>query len=302
MKTSPKELFEAGVHIGHQQKRWNPKTRPYIYDHRGGITIINLEKTCEQIDKAWEATRNIAASGTNILFVGTKKQAQAIIREGASVVEMPFCANRWLGGTLTNFQTIERSLDKYKKFLKMEEAGELLKLPKKELASIKREMNRMHNNFEGMMSVNELPGALFIVDIKHEYIAAAEARRLGIPIIAMVDTNSDPTLIDYPIISNDDSEKSIRLILGILLEGVQVGISERKTQHSNKKLITKGELVQIKTDVTISSEITEKMEKESVASIMVDSEEKIEATQNPKHTESKTTKRIKTAKTKKERV
>jgi len=125
MKTSPKELFEAGVHIGHQQKRWNPKTRPYIYDHRGGISVINLEKTCEQIGKAWDFMSNLIASGQDIWFVGTKKQARDIVKEGASAVEMPFCANRWLGGTLTNFQTIERSLLKSKKFLKMEEEGEL---------------------------------------------------------------------------------------------------------------------------------------------------------------------------------
>ena len=118
MKTSPKELFEAGVHIGHQQKRWNPKTRPYIYAHRGGISIINLEKTCEQIDKACNFVSDVIASGQDVWFIGTKKQARDILREGASAVDMPFCANRWLGGTLTNFQTIERSLIKYKKFIK----------------------------------------------------------------------------------------------------------------------------------------------------------------------------------------
>ncbi|MDE6431813.1 MAG: 30S ribosomal protein S2 [Opitutales bacterium] len=261
MKTSPKELFEAGVHIGHQQKRWNPKTRPYIYDHRGGITIINLEKTCEQIDKAWEFMRKTVASGPDIWFVGTKKQAQDIIREGASAVEMPFCANRWLGGTLTNFQTIERSLAKYKKFLKMDESGELAKLPKKESASIRRVMNKMHNNFEGMMNVDTLPGALFVVDSKHEYIAIAEARKLGIPTIAMVDTNSDPTLVDYPIPSNDDSVKSIRLILGLLLEAVQTGTSERTTKRNTaKKLIKKEDIIQNSSEVIIAEDITEQLD------------------------------------------
>ncbi len=266
MKTSPKELFEAGVHIGHQQKRWNPKTRPYIYGNRGGITIINLEKTCEQIDKAWEFMRKTIASGADIWFIGTKKQASDIIREGATAVEMPFCASRWLGGTLTNFQTIERSLVKYKKFLKMEESGELAKLPKKEAASIKRTMNKMHNNFEGMMTVDTLPGALFIVDSKHEYIAISEARRLGIPTIAMVDTNSDPTLIDYPIPANDDSSKSIRLILGVLLESVQQGLSERTTRRNNaKKLISKDDIIQNSTEVIIAQDITEQLDNQPEA-------------------------------------
>jgi small subunit ribosomal protein S2 len=256
MKTSPKELFEAGVHIGHQQKRWNPKTRPYIYAHRGGISIINLEKTCEQINRAWDFIGDAVASGQNVWFVGTKKQARDIIREGASAVDMPFCANRWLGGTLTNFQTIERSLIKYKKFIKMEEDGELAKFPKKELASIRRVMNRMHNNFEGLMKIESLPGALFVVDTKHEYIAVAEARRVGIPVVAMVDTNSDPTTVDYPILSNDDSAKSIRLILGTLLEGVQDGLSRRVAKRSDaKKLITREELIQIEPDVTIAGDI-----------------------------------------------
>ncbi|MDR1255719.1 MAG: 30S ribosomal protein S2 [Puniceicoccales bacterium] len=256
MKTSPKELFEAGVHIGHQRKRWNPKTWPYIYDHRGGISIINLEKTCEQINRAWDFMRDLVASGQDIWFVGTKKQARDIIKEGAGAVEMPFCATRWLGGTLTNFQTIERSLLKYKKFLKMEEEGELAKLPKKEGASIRRVMNKMFNNFEGMMKIESLPGALFVIDIQHEYIAVSEANRVGIPVIAMVDTNSDPTLVEYPILSNDDSTKSIRLILGTLLEGVQEGMSQRTLKHSDaKKLITKDELVQIEPEVTISGNI-----------------------------------------------
>ncbi|MDR3273802.1 MAG: 30S ribosomal protein S2 [Puniceicoccales bacterium] len=256
MKTSPKELFEAGVHVGHRQKRWNPKTRPYIYDHRGGISIINLEKTCEQIDRAWDFMSNLIASGQDIWFVGTKKQARDIIKEGAGAVEMPFCANRWLGGTLTNFQTIERSLLKYKKFLKMEEEGELAKLPKKEGASIKRVMNKMHNNFEGMMKIKSLPGALFIIDVKYEYIAVAEATRVGVPVVAMVDTNSDPTTVEYPILSNDDSVKSIRLILGILLEGVQDGLSKRMVKHGEgKRLITKDELVKIEPDVTIGVDI-----------------------------------------------
>lgn len=261
MKISPKELFDAGVHIGHQQKRWNPKTRPYIYDNRGGITIINLEKTCQQIEKAWDFLLKTVASGQELWLVGTKKQARDTIREGANALDIPFCANRWLGGTLTNFPTIERSLAKYKKFLKMEESGELAKLPKKESASIKRVMNKMHNNFEGMMNVDSLPGVIFVVDSKHEYIAVAEARKLGIPIIAMVDTNSDPTIIDFPIPANDDSAKSIRLILGVLLEAVQQGLSERPAKrNTSKKLITKDDIIQNSSEVVIAKDITDQLD------------------------------------------
>jgi small subunit ribosomal protein S2 len=256
MKTSPKELFEAGVYIGHQKKRWNPKTRPYIYDHRGGTSIIDLEKTCEQIEKSWDFVSEVVASGQDIWFIGTKKQARDIIVEAGNAVDMPFCANRWLGGTLTNFQTIQRSLAKYKKFLKMEEDGELAKLPKKEGASIKRKMNKMRGNFEGLMRVESLPGVLFVVDTKHEYIAVAEARRLGVPVIAMVDTKSDPTVVDFPIPANDDSAKSIRLIIGILIEGVQDGLIKRTAKRSDaKRFITKEELVQIEPEVTIADNI-----------------------------------------------
>jgi small subunit ribosomal protein S2 len=264
MRTSPQELFEAGAHIGHQKKRWNPKTRPYIFDHRGGITIIDLVKTCEQVEKACEAAKNIVAGGGNIWFIGTKKQAKEIIKEGAMAVEMPFCVNRWLGGTLTNFQTIERSLNKYKKFLHMEEVGEIAKMHKKEGASIRREMVRMHNNFEGLMDIDGLPGALFVVDIIQEYIAVLEARKMGIPVIAVVDTNSDPTLVTHPIMCNDDSVKAIRMVVGLLLEGIQEGIAIRGERRSaKKKLISANDLVKIVPEVSISKEIVEEMSAES---------------------------------------
>jgi small subunit ribosomal protein S2 len=283
MKTSPKELFEAGVYIGHQKKRWNPKTRPYIYDHRWGVSIIDLEKTCEQIEKAWSSMSDIVAGGQDVWFVGTKKQAQDIIREGANAVDMPFCANRWLGGTLTNFRTIECSLTKYKKFLKMDEDGELAKLPKKEGASIRRKMNKMHNNFEGLMRIESLPGMLFVVDTKHEYIAVAEAKRMGIPVVAMVDTNSDPTVVDFPIPANDDSAKSIRLILGILIEGVQDGIIKRSAKRSEtKKLITMEELVQIEPEVTIADNIdTAAVETEVAAEELAEKPKRRRTTRKP---------------------
>ncbi|MDR2778969.1 MAG: 30S ribosomal protein S2 [Puniceicoccales bacterium] len=260
MRTSAQELFEAGVHIGHQRKRWNPKTRPYIFDHRNGITIINLVKTCEQIEKACEVAKNIVAGGGDVWFVGTKIQARDVTREGAISVDMPFCINRWLGGTLTNFQTIERSLNKYKKFLTLEESGEIAKMYKKEAAAIRRKMNRMHNSFEGFMQIEEPPEALFVTDIMHEHIAVAEAKKVGIPVFAIVDTNSDPTLVDYPVMCNDDSAKAIRMILGLFLEGIQEGIvirGERKS--SRKKLLSTDDMVKIVPEVAMSKEIVDEI-------------------------------------------
>ena len=256
MKVTPQELFEVGAHIGHQRRRWNPKTRPYIFDHRNGITIIDLVKTCKQIEDACEVAKNVVSGGGVIWFVGTKKQAKDVMKEGATAVDMPFCVNRWLGGTLTNFQTVERSLNKYKKFLRLEESGDLAKMHKKEAAAIKREMNRMHSNFEGLMKVEELPGALFVIDVLQEHIAVAEARKIGIPVMAVVDTNSDPTVVDYPIMCNDDSMKAIRMVIGLLIEGIQEGISIRGERKSSKrKLISSKDLVKIEPEVSVSEEI-----------------------------------------------
>ena len=256
MKVTPQELFEVGAHIGHQRRRWNPKTRPYIFDHRNGITIIDLVKTCKQIEDACEVAKNVVSGGGDIWFVGTKKQAKDVMKEGATAVDMPFCVNRWLGGTLTNFQTVERSLNKYKKFLRLEESGDLAKMHKKEAAAIKREMNRMHSNFEGLMKVEELPGALFVIDVLQEHIAVAEARKIGIPMMAVVDTNSDPTVVDYPIMCNDDSMKAIRMVIGLLIEGIQEGISIRGERKSSKrKLISSKDLVKIEPEVSVSEEI-----------------------------------------------
>jgi small subunit ribosomal protein S2 len=260
MRTTPEELFEAGAHIGHQRKRWNPKTHPYIFGHRHGVTIIDLVRTCEQIEGACEMAKGIVAGGGDIWFVGTKKQAKDIIREAAGSVDMPFCVNRWLGGTLTNFQTIERSLSKYKKFLSMDEAGELAKMPKKECAAVRREMVRMHHNFEGLLAIESLPGALFIVDAMHEDIAAAEAKKVCIPAVAIVDTNSDPTTVSHPIMCNDDSAKAIRMVVGLILEGIQEGIALRGERKSlKKKLLSASDLVTVDPEVSISEQIVAEM-------------------------------------------
>ncbi|OIO60666.1 MAG: 30S ribosomal protein S2 [Verrucomicrobia bacterium CG_4_10_14_3_um_filter_43_23] len=242
MNITIEDLFEAGVHFGHQKKRWNPKSKDIVFSHEQGISIIDLEKTYKALEDASKFIEDIVSSGKDIMFVGTKRQAQEVVRESARRVNMPFAANRWLGGTLTNFSTVSRSLAKYKKFLGMEADGTFDKMFKKELAAIKREMSRMHRNFEGMLEVNNAPGALFVVDVKKEYIAVAEANRLGIPVIAIVDTNSDPACVKYPVPGNDDAVKSIRILCDVICEAVQQGLARReevKTQRAPKQKFTK---------------------------------------------------------------
>jgi len=238
MNITVKDLLDAGVHFGHQTRRWNPKSKPYVYDHRSGVSIIDLEKTYSQLEKATQVIEETVAKGKDIMFVGTKRQAQEILREAAHMSNMPYCVNRWLGGTLTNFETILTSLKKYKRFLNMEATGELEKLYAKEAAAIRREMERMNRNFEGIKDISQRPAILFVVDIKNEEIAVAEARKLGIPVVALVDTNSDPTLVDYPVPGNDDAVKSVRLITEVILEAVQNGIARRVVQSKTPQSIT----------------------------------------------------------------
>lgn len=236
MDITPKDLLDAGVHFGHQLRRWNPKSKPYVFDNRNGISIIDLEQTHALLEKAYAFIEEMVASGKDILFIGTKKQAQEIMREAAIACQMPFCVNRWMGGGLTNFTTIKSSLAKYRKFIKMDQDGELEKLPGKEEAAIRRQMSRMNRNFEGMLNVNELPAALFVVDTKNEAIAVTEARRLGIPVIGLVDTNSDPTILDFPIPGNDDAVKSIRIIVETILEAIQNGLAHREAKRIQKSV------------------------------------------------------------------
>lgn len=229
------DLLDAGVHFGHQVKRWNPKSKGFVFDHRQGISIIDLTKSYEGLEKACEFLRGIAAKGGDILLVGTKRQAQEIIREAAADTGMPFCASRWMGGTLTNWQTITRSMAKYKKYQAMEADGSLDKLPKKEGSAIRREMERMHRNFEGMQKMDKLPAALFVVDVNYEDIAIAEAKRCRIPVAAIVDTNSDPALVDIAIPANDDAVKSIRIIVDTLAEAIQEGRADREARMNKGK-------------------------------------------------------------------
>jgi small subunit ribosomal protein S2 len=237
IQTTPKDLLDAGVHFGHQLRRWNPKSKPYVYDNRNGISIIDLEQTHALLEKASAYIEETVASGKDVLFIGTKKQAQDIMREAATASQMPFCVNRWMGGGLTNFATIKTSLVKYRKFLKMDAEGELDKLPGKEEAAIRRQMSRMNRNFEGILNIEELPAALFVVDTKNEEIAVAEAVRLGIPVIGLVDTNSDPTILDFPIPGNDDAVKSIRIIVETIMEAIQRGLAQRAAKKVQKSAV-----------------------------------------------------------------
>jgi small subunit ribosomal protein S2 len=231
---TPKDLLDAGVHFGHQTKRWNPRSKPFVFDHRQGVTIIDLAKTHEALEKACAFIENVVANGGNILLVGTKRQAKDIVREAAAATSMPFSVDRWLGGTLTNYETVKRSVAKFKKYQQMETSGELSKLPRKEESAIKREMGRMQRNFNGIVEMGGLPSALFIVDVGHEKIAVAEAARSAIPSIALVDTNSDPSLVTYPIPGNDDAVKSIRIIVETIVAAIQAGLAQRDSRRAQR--------------------------------------------------------------------
>jgi len=227
-----KDLLDAGVHFGHQTKRWNPRSKPYVFDHRQGISIIDLGKTHAALQKACAFIEETVGNGGNLLFVGTKRQAQEIVREAATSTNMPYCVDRWLGGTLTNFATVKRSIAKYKKYQAMETNGEMDKLPSKEVAAIKREMTRMTRNFNGIADMGDLPSAMFIVDVNHEEIAVAEGNRCNIPTVGLVDTNSDPSLLTYPIPGNDDAVKSVRIIVDAIVAAVQNGLGSRDSRRS----------------------------------------------------------------------
>ncbi len=232
MNITVKDLLDAGVHFGHQTRRWNPRSKPYIFDHRQGVSIIDLGKTHQALQQACDFIEQLTANNGVVLLVGTKRQAQEIIREAATATGMPYCVNRWLGGTLTNFATIKRSIAKYKHFQQMETSGELAKLPKKEESAIKREMARMQRNFDGILDMADLPAAMLVIDVNHEEIAVAEAKRCEIPTIALVDSNSDPTTVTHPIPGNDDAVKSIRIIVDTLLEALQKGLAARDSRHA----------------------------------------------------------------------
>jgi small subunit ribosomal protein S2 len=220
-----KQLLEAGVHFGHQTKRWNPKMKPYIFGARNGIYIIDLQKTVGLARSALRFVSDAVAKGGSVLFVGTKKQAQDAIREEASRSGMFFVTNRWLGGTLTNFKTVKQGIERLKTIDKMAADGTYERLPKKEVASLEREREKLEKNLGGIKEMSRLPAAVFVIDTKKEHIAVHEANRLGIPVVAVVDTNCDPEGIDYVIPGNDDAIRSIRLFTGKVAEACVEGKS-----------------------------------------------------------------------------
>jgi small subunit ribosomal protein S2 len=227
MNITVKDLLDAGVHFGHQLRRYNPKSKKFVYANRHGISVIDLEKTYARLEAAAAFIESVVAGGKDVLLVGTKRQARDLLKEAAISTNMPHATSRWLGGTLTNFVTVRRSIDKYKQYLRWENDGTLDKMHNKESSAIRREMSRMNRNFEGIVDLTDMPGALFVVDTKTEEIAVAEANRLKIPVVALVDTNSDPSKLNYPIPGNDDSLKSIRIIVEVILDAIQAGLAQR---------------------------------------------------------------------------
>ncbi|HAK45095.1 MAG TPA: 30S ribosomal protein S2, partial [Spirochaeta sp.] len=215
-----KNLLESGVHFGHQTKRWDPRMKKFIFAERNGIHIIDLQKTIVSIKEAYEIVRNLVHNGQSVLFIGTKKQAQAAIQREAERCGMFYVNNRWLGGMLTNFSTIKKSILRLKKIEKMEVDGTFESLTKKEVAKLNREKAKLEKNLGGIKEMKDLPGAIFIIDTRKEAIAVAEAKRMGIPVIAIVDTNCDPTDIDYPIPGNDDAIRAITLFTQIIANAV----------------------------------------------------------------------------------
>ncbi|MDR2385643.1 MAG: 30S ribosomal protein S2 [Tannerella sp.] len=228
------QLLEAGSHFGHLKSKWNPAMAPYIFMERNGIHIIDLYKTIAKVDEAAEVMKNIAKSGRKILFVATKKQAKQIVADLATSAEMPYVIERWPGGMLTNFPTIRKAVKKMSTIDKMASDGTFDNLSKREKLQITRQRAKLEKNLGSIADMGRLPAALFVVDVMKEHIAVAEANRLGIPVFGMVDTNSDPSNIDFVIPSNDDAAKSIELILGTLFKSIQEGVEEGKIERGNK--------------------------------------------------------------------
>ncbi|GAB1449089.1 MAG: 30S ribosomal protein S2 [Bacteroidia bacterium] len=229
-KITHEELLEAGVHFGHLTRKWNPKMAPYIFMEKNGIHLIDLHKTAVKLDEAAQSIKNIVKSGRKVLYVATKKQAREIIESEAKRVNMPYVSDRWLGGMLTNFTTVRKSIKKMQSLEKLSTDGTYTNINKKERLMIEREKIKLTKVLGGIADLNRLPAALFIVDIKREHIAVAEATKLSIPTFGIVDTNSDPTLVDFAIPANDDAAKSIALITRYITDAIVEGLSERKRE------------------------------------------------------------------------
>ncbi len=229
-----KELLESGVHFGHQTKRWNPKMKPFIFDARNGIHIIDLSKTLTQLEAACNYLSGTVRKGGRVVFVGTKKQAQQCVKDTAKECGQFFVTERWLGGTLTNFNTIKSSIKRLKEIEKMDADGTLANYGKQEQAVIRREAGRLQKYFDGIRDMDRIPAAMFVVDIKREHNAVAEARKLKVPLIAIVDTNCDPDLVDFPIAANDDAIRSIRMILATIGQTITLAQAEFESKRSRR--------------------------------------------------------------------
>ena len=234
-KPTYKDLLDAGVHFGHLKKKWNPKMAPYIFMERKGIHVIDLNRTLEGMERAAKAMKQIAKSGRKVMFVATKKQARDIVSTAARSVGMPYVTERWLGGMMTNFATIRRSIKKLVNIDRMLQDGTLTSVTKKERLTLTRERNKLEKVLGGIANLNRLPAAILIVDIHHEHIAVSEAHKLGIKTFAIVDTNSDPNQVDYAIPGNDDASKSISIITNYLTEAIREGLEERRLAKPEKE-------------------------------------------------------------------
>ncbi|WP_019134347.1 30S ribosomal protein S2 [Kallipyga massiliensis] len=261
---SMKALLEAGVHFGHQTRRWNPKMSPYIFTERNGIHIIDLQKTIRMIDDAYEAVRQAAEDGGKILFVGTKKQAQDSIELQAKRCNMYYVNQRWLGGMLTNYQTIRKSIDRLEEIAKMSEDGTFDLLPKKEVAQLEHEYERLDRFLGGIKDMGGLPDLIYIVDPKKEHIAINEAKKLGIPVVAILDTNADPDEVDYPIPGNDDAIRSVKLITQTMADavlegkqGVQMDDEESPAEEDDSQVEVEEEAKEDEAPEEVSQDLTE---------------------------------------------
>lgn len=234
-KVSFESLLEAGVHFGHLKRKWNPAMAPYIFDEKKGIHIIDLNKTIAHLDQACAAMKQIAKSGKKVLFVATKKQAKEIVADRVTAINMPFVTERWSGGMLTNFQTTRKSIRKMASIDKMKTDGTWETLNKRERLFKTRQREKLEKNFGSIADMTRQPAAIFLVDILKEHIALAEAKRLNVPVFAMVDTNSDPRLVDFPIPANDDASKSITIILDAICGAIKEGLEDRKSSSNTGK-------------------------------------------------------------------
>lgn len=252
-----KQLLEAGVHFGHQTKRWDPKMAEYIYQARNGIHIIDLQKTSKKIDEAYKFIKDVAEEGKTILFVGTKKQAQECVKDAAIKSNMFYVDQRWLGGMLTNFKTIKTRIARLNKLEEMENDGTFEVLPKKEVAALKNEKEKLEKNLGGIRDMKEMPGAMFVVDPKNERIAVLEAKKLNIPIIGLVDTNCNPEDVDYPIPGNDDAIRAVKLITDVMANAIIEGRQGEALDNEQEEAVASEEPTSIEEVVAEETETVE---------------------------------------------